>query len=731
MEKLICTTLAILTLAASLTVAAGAKAQSTPAQGVTLVKAFAFGANDFTREVANAPEQQYVKVVQDGANFIYDIIQGHGYTDRDDIDDTPNDRNVLSGSDEIYDQFIGARGRGHEIIFRVDVPNGDYRFVAAGGDARFGGHATTLTIRDGADGDTVVLVEQQRLEANTFYVVGFEGNTPPPAEGLQVQPRFLPLADSPTLTVSQGYVEVIQTAAADRGGDLCVLELWSLAAENQPPEIVHPVPNLVLNVNDDAVEIDLNTVFSDPDGDALSFSMSNSGVEVVAAELAGASLVVTPLAEGTAALTLRADDNVNAEVAHMFTIAVQSDAPTLFEAEFDRDPEGFEFFPDTFRGTNQPVYAAGEWVTDGGFDGGAVQVVLGGVDDEDILGMSGGWRTDFTLDRPGTVSISFYYKLTLASKYEVDEYSEVLVTVDDLQPGVGEQDYVARIAGDGNTGGEQTTGWQLFVADLGGLTEGSHTLTIGGYNNKKTSAEEATEILLDEVRIATERINGPPFVVEGIPDTSLALEEELEIDLISVFADPDGDALRFDVSNSNREVVRAQLGDNILTLTPLAVGRSQISVSASDGTNPEVTERFQVTVEKANQPPSQVSSLPDTTLLLPEGKFETDLADIFLDPDGDALSFSVGNSNGEVVMAQMAGSVLTLTPLAVGTAEVTVHASDDINPEVSDTFQVTVERANQRPVLVAPIPDTTLVLSGPAFEMDLHDFFFDPDGDDV
>ncbi|MFQ5651787.1 MAG: FlgD immunoglobulin-like domain containing protein, partial [bacterium] len=43
----------------------------------------------------------------------------------------------------------------------------------------------------------------------------------------------------------------------------------------------------------------------------------------------------------------------------------------------------------------------------------------------------------------------------------------------------------------------------------------------------------------------------------------------------------------------------------------------------------------------------------------------------------------------------------------------------------------TVTLANRSPEVTHPIPDTTLVLSGLAFEMDLHDFFFDPDGDDV
>ena len=55
-------------------------------------------------------------------------------------------------------------------------------------------------------------------------------------------------------------------------------------------------------------------------------------------------------------------------------------------------------------------------------------IVLGGIDDDDINGMSGGWQRSFTLDAATDILLSLRYNLTQSSEYESDEYSEVLVS---------------------------------------------------------------------------------------------------------------------------------------------------------------------------------------------------------------------------------------------------------------------------------------------------------------
>ncbi|MGD8613385.1 MAG: hypothetical protein PVI93_20380, partial [Desulfobacterales bacterium] len=215
-----------------------ATAHSSMAQNVCpdfkFYRAFAFGADGWTREVPNAPGQRYIKIVQNGNNFLYDPERGYGYSDVGAIDPTDKNRNILSGPDEIYDQFIGVKNLEYgyrSITFRVDAPPGIYRFVAAGGDARYGGHRTTIEVYPGYYYGGITLVEDQELPANTYYRVGFDDKIPPVGDGLGKQPQFLAIEESPYLRLagSDNFINIRQLAPGDEGvdgGDLCLLEIW-------------------------------------------------------------------------------------------------------------------------------------------------------------------------------------------------------------------------------------------------------------------------------------------------------------------------------------------------------------------------------------------------------------------------------------------------------------------------------------------------------------------------
>jgi hypothetical protein len=166
---------------------------------------------------------------------------------------------------------------------------------------------------------------------------------------------------------------------------------------------------------------------------------------------------------------------------------------TLFSSTFDVLTDGFRYIDDTF-GTNQPAYAAGELVNSGGSSGGSLRVVIGGVDDTDVLNMSGGWQRFFHLGSPQAVSLSFDFDMTQTPEYESDEFSETLVRIDS-QPIIG----VAKITGDGRGGAPVSTGPTSPVLDLGCLPAGTRAITIGVRNNKKTLANQSTELLLDNI----------------------------------------------------------------------------------------------------------------------------------------------------------------------------------------------------------------------------------------
>jgi len=173
----------------------------------------------------------------------------------------------------------------------------------------------------------------------------------------------------------------------------------------------------------------------------------------------------------------------------------------VISASFNINADGFTYADDRFRGTTQPSYASGARVASGGFSGGALQVVVGGVNKQAVAGMSGGWTRTFTLSAPATLTLRFRYNMNAGADYESDDLSQVLASLDGTLKGVSPNDYAAQVAGNGNGGAAIATGWQLATIPLGTLPSGTHTLTIGGYNNKKDGKSESTTILIDDVAV--------------------------------------------------------------------------------------------------------------------------------------------------------------------------------------------------------------------------------------
>ena len=174
---------------------------------------------------------------------------------------------------------------------------------------------------------------------------------------------------------------------------------------------------------------------------------------------------------------------------------------TVFSADFNSNSNSFTYLDNTFRGTTQSNYASGARVANGGFTGGALNVQVGGVDKKAVANMSGGWQRTFTLAAPATVTLSFRYNMNQGSDYESDDLSQVLASVNGVLKSAGTGDWVAQLSGNGNGGSAITTGWQLVTIELGVMPAGTHTLTLGGFNNKKDSKSELTTILIDDVMV--------------------------------------------------------------------------------------------------------------------------------------------------------------------------------------------------------------------------------------
>jgi hypothetical protein len=243
---------------------------------------------------------------------------------------------------------------------------------------------------------------------------------------------------------------------------------------------------------------------SDVDGTVLSALLVSGPLHGVLALGATGGFTYTATAGyvGADSFTYRATDGAlsSGVVTVGLTVAGVPAGP-LFSAAFTSGADGFTYVDDPFRGTSQPAYSSGSHITNGGFSGGGLRVYVGGIDNLTVSNMSGGFRRSFSLAAPAAISLTFRYRLDQGKDYESDEVSQVLASLNGALVGGGAAGYIAQLAGNGDKGQPLDTGWRIVTIDLGTLAAGTHTLTLGGYNNKKNSTSERTTILIDDVSV--------------------------------------------------------------------------------------------------------------------------------------------------------------------------------------------------------------------------------------
>jgi uncharacterized repeat protein (TIGR01451 family) len=232
---------------------------------------------------------------------------------------------------------------------------------------------------------------------------------------------------------------------------------------------------------------------------------------------------------------------------------------------FDGNASGFTYLDDLFRGTSQPTYAQGSYSASGGFSGGGLVVTLGGVNNNTIANMSGGWRYGFSLASAATVTVSFRYRLTDSGTYEGDECTELLAAVNGaLMPSGAAIDQIC--GNDPQSNVPEDTGWQQTSFQVA-LGAGNHTLDLGGYNNLKTRVNEQSQISLDDVSI-TVGGGGDP-----VADTLVVTPASLSLD-VTAGSSVNG-ALQ--VSTAQDAQVAVSFSDDAAWLGSIAGGTTPVS----------------------------------------------------------------------------------------------------------------------------------------------------------
>jgi len=543
--------------------------------------------------------------------------------------------------------------------------------------------------------------------------------------------------------LTEGDTYTAGVSALYDGGESVIVEYeFTVPITNSPPIVINPLADIDLDEGFGTHNVDFTNVFEDPDGDALSYTVSSSNTSVVGVSISGNNVVITEAGVGSATVTLTADDGNGGTVSDVFTVTVNAaanNAPIVINplADIYLD-EGFGThnvdFTNVFEdpdgdALSYTVSSSNTSVVGVSISGNNVVITEAGV---------GSATVTLTADdgNGGTVSDVFTVSVNAAANNApivINPLADIY-----LDEGFGthnvdftnvfedpDGDALSYSVSSSNTSvvGVSVSGNNVVITEAG---VGSATVTLTADDGNGGTVSDVFTVTVNAVA------NNAPIVINPLAD--IDLDEGFgthNVDFTNVFEDPDGDALSYSVTSSNTSVVGVSISGNNVVITEAGVGSATVTLTANDGNGGTVSDVFTVTVNAAaNNAPIVINPLADIYLDEGFGTHNVDFTNVFEDPDGDALSYSVSSSNTSVVGVSISGNNVVITEAGVGSATVTLTADDGNGGTVSDVFTVTVNAAaNNAPIVINPLADIDLDEGFGTHNVDFTNVFEDPDGD--
>ena len=475
-----------------------------------------------------------------------------------------------------------------------------------------------------------------------------------------------------TLTgVALGTAQVTLTAADGNGGQAS--DTFDVTVTSSAPVVANPIANAKVGPGLTR-DIDLTPVFSDPDGDTLTYSASSSNTGRVTVSLTDATLTVRGSALGTATVTVTAEDTSGASVSNQFDVTVQNAIKPAAP-------------------TNVSLTAAT----------GQITVAWDWSDNTGGVCLLTGDRSGFEIQ---------YKKSSLGDDWH-EGHDTHPNAVDHgvfelIGPGQGSlRQFVIKEGATGNGDG------QIGVA----LDPVDYDVRILAYSGPcEDSSVEPRDPNSDYSAIATTSLNNAPTAADNTVTTNEDTAYTFDAADFN-FSDVDsGDTLASvkitgletagALQLSGADVTQDQVitaanidGDN-LTFTPAANAHgdpyASFQFSVNDGKDDSAASHtMTIDVTAVNDAPTVADAIGARTVAIGSNlsvALETDGSEVFNDDDGDTLTYSATSATetAATVTVDNDANTITLTGVAAGTSEITVTAADGNGGSVTDTFTLTV-----------------------------------------
>ena len=231
------------------------------------------------------------------------------------------------------------------------------------------------------------------------------------------------------------------------------------------------------------------------------------------------------------------------------------------------------------------------------------------------------------------------------------------------------------------------------------------TITI---KDTPVAKDDADDILLGMI-LAKEVKNTAPIVHNPVSDQMVLAERDIALGLGEVFFDADGDELTYSIQGVDG--LHFDPTTKMLTGKAPDKGVFNITLTATDPKGEHANTSFTLRV---NERPTLISALTLPLVLSQDNAMmQIGLDKLFVDNDGDALSYSLSSNSLSGIYIDNNHLIIDPATTEIGMHDITVTATDSFGQSVSTNASFTIKGSEPivmpEPVLpITPTPDPTI-----------------------
>ncbi|SEI54509.1 S-layer homology domain-containing protein [Paenibacillus polymyxa] len=485
---------------------------------------------------------------------------------------------------------------------------------------------------------------------------------------------------------------------------------------NRAPSVTTGFTDTTLSTADEPKKINLANSFIDADGDTLTYTAESSATNVATVAVNGSQLTLTPVSAGTTKVTVTANDGKGGTINGQFNVTITpvipeavNHAPTV-ETSISNVTTGVAdgiktvSFADVFADEDSDALTYTATSTNVG-----VTTVAVNGSDLKITPVNAGTATITVTANDGNggaVDTQFNVTITPVISEAVNHAPTVEASINNVTIGAADGVKTVSLAGvfadednDALTFTATSTNAGVATVAVNGsdlkitpVNAGTATITVTADDGNGGTVDTQFNVTITPV--IPEAVNHAPTVETSISNVTTGVADGIKtVSLAGVFADEDSDVLTYTATTTDTGVVTVAVNGGDLKITPVNAGTATITVTANDGNGGTVDTNFTLTVTPppaVNHAPVVQSAINDISTEAGAMDTTIGLASTFADEDLDLLTYSADSSNPGVATVSVTGDQLSITPLALGSATVTVTADDGKGGTVQTIFQVTV-----------------------------------------